>query len=67
MTLLSRHQMSQCIVIVGTFILTIGSCYGKEVVRLSNSISLQQNHFFLGTQAFTSPTDMASSGVWEHT
>ena len=28
--------------------------------------SLKQNKFFQGTQAFTSPTDMASSGVWEN-
>ena len=33
---------------------------------LSNSISLEQNQFFLETQAFASPTDMASSGVWEN-
>ena len=33
---------------------------------LGNSISLQQNQFLLGTQAFTSPPDMASSGVWEN-
>ena len=28
--------------------------------------ALEQNQFFLGTQAFASPTDMASSGVWEN-
>ena len=28
--------------------------------------SLQQNQFLLGTQAFASPPDMASSGVWEN-
>ena len=33
---------------------------------LGNSISLQQNQFLLGTQAFASPPDMASSGVWEN-
>ena len=33
---------------------------------LRNSISLEQNQFFLGTQAFASPTDMASSGIWEN-
>ena len=32
---------------------------------LRNSISLEPNQFFLGTQAFASPTDMASSGVWD--
>ena len=32
---------------------------------LESSISLQQNKIFLGTQAFASPPDMASSGVWE--
>ena len=31
-----------------------------------NSISLQQNQFLIGTQAFASPPDMASSGVWEN-
>ena len=33
---------------------------------LGNSISLQQNQFLMGTQAFASPPDMASSGVWEN-
>ena len=28
--------------------------------------SFEQNQIFLGTQAFGSPTDMASSGVWEN-
>ena len=37
-----------------------------ESFLLRNSISLEQNQFFLGTQAFASPTDMASSGVWEN-
>ena len=29
-------------------------------------ISLETEQFFLGTQAFASPPDMASSGVWEN-
>ena len=33
---------------------------------LESSISLQQDHILLGTQAFASPPDMASSGVWEN-
>ena len=33
---------------------------------LGNSISLQQNQFLMETQAFASPPDMASSGVWEN-
>ena len=33
---------------------------------LRNSFYLEQNQFFLGTQAFTSPSDMASYGVWEN-
>ena len=33
---------------------------------LESSISLQQNQILLGTQAFTSPPDMASSGVSEN-
>ena len=33
---------------------------------LGNSISLQQNQFLLGTQAFASPPDIASNGVWEN-
>ena len=32
---------------------------------LESSISLQQDQILLGTQAFASPPDMASSGVWE--
>ena len=31
-----------------------------------NSISLEQNQFFQRTQAFSSPNDMASSGIWEN-
>ena len=34
-------------------------------LSLESSISLQQNQILLGTQAFASPPDMASSGVWE--
>ena len=33
------------------------------IKELGNSISLEQNQFLLGTQAFASPPDMASSGV----
>ena len=33
---------------------------------LESSISLQQNQILLGTQAFASPPDIASSGVWEN-
>ena len=33
---------------------------------IKNSISLEQNQFFQRTQTFASPTDMASSGVWEN-
>ena len=33
---------------------------------LESSISLQQNKILLGTQAFASPPNMASSGVWEN-
>ena len=36
------------------------------VNQLESSISLQQNQILLGTQAFASPPDMASSGVWEN-
>ena len=36
----------------------------NNVTLLRNSISLERHQFFLGTQAFTSPTDMASFGVW---
>ena len=35
-------------------------------LSLESSISLQQNPILLGTQAFASPPDMASSGVWEN-
>ena len=38
----------------------------KTKFRIRNSISLEQNQFFLRTQAFASPTDMASSGLWEN-
>ena len=34
----------------------------KETQFLYN----RTDFFFHGTQAFTSPTDMASSGVWEN-
>ena len=37
-----------------------------DVFSLESSISLQQNQILLGTQAFTSPPDMTSSGVWEN-
>ena len=33
---------------------------------LESSISLQQDQFLLVTQAFVSPPDMASSGVWKN-
>ena len=35
----------------------------QDKFSLGNSISLQQNQFLMGTQASTSPPDMASSGV----
>ena len=35
----------------------------KNNLYIKNSISLEQNQFFQRTQAFTTPTDMASSGV----
>ena len=38
----------------------------NKTKQLGNSISLEQNQFSLGTQAFTSPPHMASSGVWEN-
>ena len=41
-------------------------CNENKEFSLRNSVSLEQNQFFLGTQAFASPTDMASSGVWEN-
>ena len=34
--------------------------------NIKNSISLEQNNFFSWTQAFASPPDLASSGVWEN-
>ena len=34
--------------------------------HIKNPISLEQNHFFQRTQAFTSQTGMASSSVWEN-
>ena len=34
-------------------------------IVIKNSISLKQNNFFSWTQAFASPPDLASSGVWE--
>ena len=33
---------------------------------IRNSIFSGTEQFFLGTQAFTSPPDIASSGVWEN-
>ena len=36
----------------------------RRMVRNSNFSGTEQ--FFLGTQAFASPPDMASSGVWEN-
>ena len=36
------------------------------ILTIRNSISEEQNQFFQRTQAFASPTDMASSGVWEN-
>ena len=38
----------------------------KNIVLVRNSISLEQNQLFQRTQAFATPTDMASSGVWEN-
>ena len=35
-------------------------------VHQKAQFSLQQNQILLGTQAFASPPDMASSGVWEN-
>ena len=34
--------------------------------HLVTLFSLEQNNFFPGTQAFASPPDLASSGVWEN-
>ena len=42
------------------------TCIRKAVLLLGSSISLQQDQFLLVTQAFASPPDMASSGVWEN-
>ena len=36
----------------------------KFIIR--NSIFSETEQFFPGTQAFASPPDMASSGVWEN-
>ena len=44
----------------------ISGLLNKKLNLLGNSISLQQNQFLMGTQAFASPPDMASSGVWEN-
>ena len=38
----------------------------RELTPLESSISLQQNQILLVIQAFASPPDMASSGVWEN-
>ena len=38
----------------------------NRTTSLESSISLQQSQILLGTQAFASPPDMASSGVWEN-
>ena len=35
-------------------------------IHLVTLFSLEQNNFFPGTQAFASPPDLASSGVWEN-
>ena len=40
--------------------------FNNIIVLLESSISLQQNQFLLRTQAFASPPDMASFGVWEN-
>ena len=44
--------------------------YLLSQINVNNSlgswISLQQDQFLLVTQAFASPPDMASSGVWEN-
>ena len=42
---------------------------GFSFCLISNEMTdflFQQNRFFLRSQAFASPTDMASSGVWEN-
>ena len=38
-----------------------------KVILIRNSIFSGTEHFFPGTQAFTNPPDMASSGVFCHT
>ena len=38
----------------------------NELVLIRNSNFSGTEQFFPGTQAFTSPSDMASSGVWEN-
>ena len=40
--------------------------FSSCLVYIRKLNSLQQDQFFLVTQAFTSPPDMASSGVWEN-
>ena len=42
------------------------STFTKHQFTLESWISLQQDQFLLVTQAFASPPDMASSGVWEN-
>ena len=45
-----------------------GKTYVDFSVRIiiKNSISLEQNNFYLEHIAFASPPDLASSGVWEN-
>ena len=38
----------------------------KIKINIRNSIFSGTEHLFPGTQAFASPPDMASSGVWEN-
>ena len=67
---------SQCIYSLGQCLINIKAWMDSNRLRMNNgktefillesSISLQQNQILLGTQAFTSPPDMASSGVWEN-
>ena len=40
--------------------------FSSCLVYIRKLNSLQQDQFLLVTQAFTSPPDMASSGVWEN-
>ena len=40
--------------------------FSSCLVYIRKLNSLQQDQFFLVTQAFASPPDMASSGVWEN-